>query len=86
VLKLGSLALSRPEERVVRSRPPQRSVRSARSVGALGARGSKPFAYVVFHDGTLHQNDLKDKRVAARAQADALRFNALAANKTLEDY
>lgn len=51
------------------------------AVGALGARGSKPFAYVVFPDGTLHQNELSDKRVAARAQADVLRFNALAAKR-----
>jgi hypothetical protein len=51
------------------------------AVGALTARGSKPFAYVVFPDGTLHQNELDDKRVAARAQADVLRFNALAANQ-----
>jgi hypothetical protein len=48
------------------------------AVGALGARGSKPFAYVVFPDGTLHQNELTDKKVAARAQADVLRFNAIA--------
>lgn len=52
------------------------------AVGALGARGSKPFAYVVFPDGTLHQNEISDKRVAARAQADVLRFNAVAANRT----
>ena len=45
---------------------------------ALGARGSKPFAYVVFPDGTLYQSELTDKRVAARAQADVLRFNVLA--------
>jgi hypothetical protein len=51
------------------------------AVGAIGARGSKPFAYVVFPDGTLHQNELSDKRVAARAQADVLRFNALAAKR-----
>ena len=51
------------------------------AVGAIGARGSKPFAYVVFPDGTLHQTELSDKRVAARAQADVLRFNALAAKR-----
>lgn len=51
------------------------------AVGAIGARGSKPFAYVVFPDGILHQNELSDKRVAARAQADVLRFNALAAKR-----
>jgi len=51
------------------------------AVGALATRGSKPFAYVVFPDGTLHQNALSDKRVAARAQADVLRFNALAAKR-----
>lgn len=50
------------------------------TIGALSARGSKPFSYVVFPDGTLHQNELTYKRVAARAQADLLRFNALAAN------
>jgi hypothetical protein len=49
------------------------------AVGALAVRGTKPFAYVVFPDGTLHQNQLTDKKVAARAQADVLRFNALAA-------
>jgi hypothetical protein len=52
------------------------------AVGALGARGSKPFAYVVFQDGTLHQNKISDKRVASRAQADVLRFNALANVRT----
>jgi hypothetical protein len=46
---------------------------------ALAARGSKPFAYVIFPDGTLHQASLPDKHVAGRAQADVLRFNALAA-------
>lgn len=51
------------------------------AIGALAARGSKPFAYVVFPDGTLHQNEIIDKRVAARAQADVLRFNALAAKR-----
>ena len=51
------------------------------AVGAIGARGSKPFAYVVFADGTLLQNELSDKRVAACAQADVLRFNALAAKR-----
>jgi len=55
------------------------------AVGALGARGSKPFAYVVFPDGTLHQNEIGDKRVATRAQADVLRFNALAAKRDLCD-
>jgi hypothetical protein len=50
------------------------------AVAALARRGTKPFAYVVFPDGTLYQNELTDKRVAARAQADALRFNALAKN------
>jgi len=49
------------------------------AAAALGARGSKPFAYVVFPDGTLYQSELTDKRVAARAQADVLRFNVLAA-------
>ena len=54
-------------------------VRRRRAAAALGARGSKPFAYVVFPDGTLYQSELTDKRVAARAQADVLRFNVLAA-------
>jgi len=48
------------------------------AVAALARRGTKPFAYVVFPDGTLHQTPLGDKKVAARAQADVLRFNALA--------
>jgi hypothetical protein len=48
------------------------------AVAALGRRGTRPFAYVVFPDGTLHQEDLKDQHVAARALADVLRFNALA--------
>ncbi|HUY48118.1 MAG TPA: hypothetical protein VMV92_20715 [Streptosporangiaceae bacterium] len=49
------------------------------AAAALGARGGKPFAYVVFPDGTLHQSELTDQRVAARAQADVIRFNMLAA-------
>jgi hypothetical protein len=48
------------------------------AVGALGRRGTKPFAYVLFPDGTLHQEELTDKRIATRAQADVLRFNAAA--------
>jgi hypothetical protein len=48
------------------------------AVAALGRRGTRPFAYVVFPDGTLHQEELEDKHVAARAMADVLRFNALA--------
>jgi hypothetical protein len=49
------------------------------ALAALAARGSKPFAYVIFPDGTLHQAALTDKRLARRAQADVPRFNALAA-------
>jgi hypothetical protein len=48
------------------------------AVAALARRGTKPFAYVVFPDGTLYQTPLGDKKLAARAQADVLRFNALA--------
>jgi hypothetical protein len=48
------------------------------AVAALARRGTKPFAYVVFPDGTLDQTPLGDKKLAARAQADVLRFNALA--------
>jgi hypothetical protein len=54
------------------------------AVGSLGRRGTKPFAYVVFPDGTLHQEQLTDKRIAARAQADVLRFNALAGSASAE--
>jgi len=56
------------------------------AVAALARRGTKPFAYVVFPDGTLHQTLLGDKKVASRAQEDVLRFNALAetARKTDE--
>lgn len=48
------------------------------AVAALARRGTKPFVYVVFPDGTLYQTPLADKKFAARAQADVLRFNALA--------
>lgn len=48
------------------------------AVAALARRGTKPFAYVVFPDGTLHQTPLGDKKVAARVQEDVLRFNTLA--------
>jgi hypothetical protein len=51
---------------------------AAGAVAALARRGTKPFAYVVFPDGTLYQTPLADKKFAARAQADVLRFNALA--------
>ena len=54
------------------------------AVGALSRRGTKPFAYVVFPDGTLHQEELTDKRIAARAQADVLRFNVLAGSASAE--
>jgi hypothetical protein len=49
------------------------------AVGALSRRGTKSFAYVVFADGALYQEELTDKRIAASAQTDVLRFNALAA-------
>jgi hypothetical protein len=48
------------------------------AVAAIARRGTKPFAYVVFPDGTLYQTPLGDKKLAARVQADVLRFNALA--------
>jgi hypothetical protein len=48
------------------------------AVGALARRGTKPFAYVLFPDGKLFQADITDKSLAGRAQADVLRFNALA--------
>jgi hypothetical protein len=54
------------------------------AVGSLSRRGTKPFAYVVFPDGTLHQEQLTDKRVAARAQADVLRFNVSAGSASAE--
>ena len=54
-------------------------------VGVLSARGSKPFACAVFPAGNdvtgqaLHRNDVMGKRMAARVQADVMRFNAAAA-------
>lgn len=51
---------------------------AAGAVAALARGGTKPFGYVVFPDGTLHQTPLDDKRIASRVQADVLRFNALA--------
>lgn len=54
------------------------------AVAALGRRGTRPFAYVVFADGTLHQEDLKDKHVAGRALADVLRFNVLAGSASAD--
>jgi hypothetical protein len=54
------------------------------AVAALGRRGTTPFAYIVFPDGTLHQEELKDKHVATRALADVLRFNSLAASASAD--
>jgi len=48
-------------------------------VGVLGARGSKLFACAVFPGGALHWSDGTGKRMAARTQADVMRFNAPAA-------
>jgi hypothetical protein len=55
------------------------------AVAALARRGTKPFAYVVFPDGTLHQTLLGDKKVAARVQEDVLRINALAETAQKEE-
>jgi hypothetical protein len=56
-----------------------RSVRGVGGVGVVSARGSKPFACAVFPVGTLHRGGVKGKRMAARAQADVMRFSMLAA-------
>jgi hypothetical protein len=48
------------------------------AVAALARRGTRPFAYVVFPDGTLYQTLLGDNKIAERVQADVLQFNALA--------
>ena len=56
--------------------------RSIRAIGrdrVLSAQGWKPFASAVFPDGALHQSDVTGKRMAARAQADVMRFNVPAA-------
>jgi hypothetical protein len=58
------------------------AVAATASFGALGAvgalAGGSSFAYVVFADGRLIQVPLKGSHEVQRAQADALRFNALA--------
>lgn len=55
------------------------------AVAALARRGTRPFGYVVFPDGTLHQTLLGDKKIAERVQADLLRFNALAETARKEE-
>lgn len=54
------------------------TLRGNRGGGPEGRRGTNPFAYVVFPDGTLYQTPIGDQKLAARAQADVLRFNAIA--------
>ena len=44
-------------------------------VGVRSAQGPEPFACAVLLNGALHRNDVTGKRMAARAQADVMRFN-----------
>ncbi|MGZ6790146.1 MAG: hypothetical protein ACXVGQ_09485, partial [Mycobacteriaceae bacterium] len=54
-----------------------RSVRGRWRGRCSQCAGSKPFACAVFPDGTLQQSDVTGKRMAARGQADAMRFSTL---------
>jgi hypothetical protein len=50
-------------------------------VGLLAAASRKGFkgtAFVIFANGTLHEKQLTDSQALVKAQADAVRFNALA--------
>jgi hypothetical protein len=50
-------------------------------VGLLAAasrKGTRGTAFVVFSDGKLHEKAITDQASLVRAQADAVRFNALA--------
>jgi hypothetical protein len=42
-------------------------------------KGTKGTAFVVFADGTLHEEQIKDESYLVKAHADAVRFNAFAA-------
>jgi hypothetical protein len=48
-------------------------------LAALSRRGTRGTAFVVFADGTVHEQQVSDEPALRRAQADAVRFNALAA-------
>jgi len=51
-------------------------------VGLLAGASRKGFqgsAFVIFADGTLHEKQVADQTALVRAQADVVRFNALAA-------
>jgi hypothetical protein len=53
----------------------------AEPLGLLAGASRKGFrgtAFVVLADGTLHERSFTDKEALVRAQADAVRFNALA--------
>jgi hypothetical protein len=89
---LGPLAGAQAE--VVGGQAGRRRSRGARTADALLAasvlgpvglaaglsrKGTKGTAFVVFADGRLHEHAINDQMALVRAQADAVRFNALAA-------
>jgi Short C-terminal domain len=51
----------------------------------LSRKGTKGTAFVVFANGALHEKALNDDTSIVRAQADAVRFNALAARAQRPD-
>lgn len=48
-------------------------------LAAISRRGTRGSAFVVFAEGTVHEWQVSDEQALRRAQADAVRFNALAA-------
>lgn len=48
-------------------------------LAAFSRRGTRGSAFVVFADGTVYERQVSDEPALRRAQADAVRFNALAA-------
>lgn len=51
-------------------------------LAAASRKGTKGTAFIVFADGSTHERQLQDAQAITRAQADAVRFNALANSAT----
>ena len=47
-------------------------------------KGTRGTAFVIFADGTVHEHRINDESSLVKAQADAVRFNALAAAVTAD--
>jgi hypothetical protein len=80
-LRLGDLAGAHAE--VVRAGDAASAASFTGPVGLLAGASRKGFlgtAFVISADGTLHEKPIADQASFLKAQADAVRFNALAAD------